>query len=576
MGLMNSALQIGRTALLSYQSALQTVGNNISSAGSPDYTRLSPQLDPLQGPVIAGEIQPGAGVALTGIQRNIDEALEGRIRLAIGAQESGSTQQTSLAQVEAFLDDINGTGVEARLRDFFHGFDDLQNRPEDLATRDLTIANGRLLAESLQTLRAQFSALGADADGQIADIVASANEIARQIGEINEQITTAESSSPTPATGLRDQRDALLRELSEMFDVTVRQQANGAVNVYIGSEALVQAGFVRTLTAVEETDGEFIRTSVRFADNNGQVNIRGGRLEGLIIARDQHGYGQVALVDTLANAVITDVNRIHADGQGLVGYTTLTSAYDLLASDQPLDAGAAGLPFAAYSGSFYITVTDDATGTPLAYRIEVELPGDGTGATLESLAADIDAQVEGVGASVSAGHRLTLTAVDGFTFTFGHDGQVAREDTSGVLAALGLNTFFSGTDARSIAVNDSLVQQPGLLAAASTFHAGDGTNAGRIAALETEACDSLGGTTISDFYNSIAGALTVASSSARDESEAVSSVLSSLQAQKESISGVNLDEEAISLVKYERAFQGVSRFVSVVNDLLRELVTLIR
>ena len=85
MGLLNSALQIGRSALLGYEGALQVVGSNISSAGSADYTRLSPQLDPLQGNLITGDLQPGAGVALTAIQRNIDEALEGRVRLAIGA-----------------------------------------------------------------------------------------------------------------------------------------------------------------------------------------------------------------------------------------------------------------------------------------------------------------------------------------------------------------------------------------------------------------------------------------------------------------------------------------------------------
>ena len=84
MGLLNSALNIGRTALLGYQGALQVIGNNISSAGTENYTRLTPQLSPLQGDTLTGNLKPGAGVALSGIQRNIDEALESRVRLAIG------------------------------------------------------------------------------------------------------------------------------------------------------------------------------------------------------------------------------------------------------------------------------------------------------------------------------------------------------------------------------------------------------------------------------------------------------------------------------------------------------------
>src|SRR3972149_5783852 len=97
MGLLNSALQIGRSALLSYQGALQTVGSNISSAGSPDYTRLAPPLVPIQGSLIANDLQPGAGVALTDIQRYLDEALEGRVRLAIGGQEAPYAPATFLA-----------------------------------------------------------------------------------------------------------------------------------------------------------------------------------------------------------------------------------------------------------------------------------------------------------------------------------------------------------------------------------------------------------------------------------------------------------------------------------------------
>lgn len=574
MGLLNSALQIGRSALLGYEGALHVVGNNVTGAGSPDYTRLSPQLDPLHGGLITGELQPGAGVALTGIQRNIDEALEGRVRLAIGAQASALVREGTLAQVEAFFDDLRGTGIEARLLEFFHTFDELQNTPEDLAIRDLAITSGANLAESLRQLRRQLARLSEDINEQIAMIVVNADEIAQKIARLNEEITTAEAQRQGPAHGLRDQRDALLRELGELFDVTVREQPNGTVNVYVGSEALVQGSSVRGLIAVEEVDGESTCTSVRFADTNQQVDVRGGRLEGLIISRDQHG--QIDALDQLAAAVIADVNRIHADGQGLVGYTSVTGSYDVLATDVPLDNSAAGLPFPPRNGSFYITVADTATATPVAYRIDVDPQGSDAGTTLESLVADVNAQVEGVTASVTSDNRLQVTAEDGFTFTFGHDGQEAREDTSGVLAALGINTLFTGRDAGNIAVNETIAEQPSLLAAASVFLAGDGVNAGRVAALDSALSERLGTTSLSGLYKSIAKGVAVQSAAARDEVEADSTVLASLQAQREAISGVNLDEEAVALVKYERAFQGAARFVRTVDDLLAELVTLIR
>lgn len=575
MGLLNSSLQIGRNAILSYQGALQTIGNNVSNAGSADYTRLSPQLDPIQGVVVNGGLQPGAGVALTDIQRNIDEALEGRIRQAIGQQNASASQQVTLAQIEAMFSDINGTDLATRLSAFFHTFDELQNTPEDLAVRDLTITSGVRVADALRGLRSQLETLGRDIDGQVSQIVERADEVASEIAKLNGQITAAEAGRRGQATALRDRRDALLRELGQYFDVTVREQPNGAMNVYVGSEALIQGGVSRGLVAVRDMDGAFTRTSVRFADTNQQLSIRGGQLAGIITSRDRHAYGRVAALDAMASIVIAEVNRVHADGQGRAGFRSVTGSVDLLAADVPLNSPETGLPDLPRSGSFFITVQDEATGTPVAHRINIDFDADPP-TTLDSLAADISDSVSGVTATVTSDNRLAITADDGFTFTFGHDGDVARNDTSGVLAALGINTFFAGNDARSISVNDALLENPALLAAASVFLPGDGANAGRIAALDTAVSQRAGGRSIMSAYNAIASSVAVDASAANSEADAADTVLSSLQAQKESISGVNLDEEAISLLKFERSFQGAARFVTAVDGLLGELVALIR
>lgn len=577
MGLLNSALQIGRSALLTYQGALQTVGNNISNAASPDFTRLNPLLSPIQGGITGTDLQPGAGVAITEIKRMIDNALEGRLRLAIGGQTESEARQVSLAQLESFFDDVSGAGVGSRLTDFFGLFEELQNRPEDLAARDLTIAGGALLAESLKNLRGQLSTFGQALDSQISDLVVVADQIAHDIGQLNQEIVTGEAGRRSQVTALRDQRDALLRDLSEIFDVTVREEPGGGLNVYIGSEALIQGSSVRSLIAVQDVDGEFVRTTPRFADTNQQVQVRGGRMAGLITAREEDAYGRIDDIDTLATAVIADVNRIHADGQGLRGFTSVTGSYDVLATDAALDSAAASLSFPPQSGSFFITVADDASGTPVAYRIDVALDGTADDTTLESLVEDINANVSGVTATITSDNRLKVEADTGFSFTFGYDGQQPRADTSHVLAALGVNSFFQGTDASSIAVSDTLVANPELLAAASVFISGDGVNAANLAALNAAKSDSLrGDISIQGFFNSIAGAVAVDGSAANSNMDASSSVLFALQSQKESVSGVNLDEEAVSLLKFQRAFQGAARFVTVVDEMLGELVALIR
>jgi len=359
-----------------------------------------------------------------------------------------------------------------------------------------------------------------------------------------------------------------------LFDVSVREQPNGTTNVYVGNETLIQGSTVRGLVAVEQVDGDTSSTSVRFADTNQQVTVRGGRLEGLLLTRDRNA--QIAQVDQLARALIADVNRIHADGQGLAAFTSVTGSMDLLATNAPLDADRAGLDTTPGNGSFYITVADDVTATPVSYRIDVDLDGTDAGTTLESLVASINAQVAGLTASITGDNRLKLVADEGTSFTFGYDGQEARPDTSGVLAALGINTFFSGTDASNIAINETLREDPALLAAAEVFLTGDGATAARIAALINTPSQTLGAASLSGFYRTMANNVAVTGASVRERAEATASVLSSLSAQRESISGVSLDEEAISLVKYERAFQGASRFVRVVDDLMTELVALVR
>ncbi|MFQ5590233.1 MAG: flagellar basal body rod C-terminal domain-containing protein, partial [Phycisphaerae bacterium] len=394
--------------------------------------------------------------------------------------------------------------------------------------------------------------------------------------DLNTEITTSEAGVQSQATGLRDQRDALLRELSTLVDVTVREQPNGAINVYAGSEALVQGTVARRPVAVQESDGEVLRTSIRFADTNGQIEARGGRLAGLVVSRDQQAYARMATIDELAAALIHEVNSIHADGQGLVGFSSLTGSQHVASIDAALDSRAAALSSPVRNGSFFITVSDQETGTPVAYRIDVDVGSHEAATTLESLAADINSQVAGVTASITSDGRITFTADEGATFTFGHDGEQARADTSGVLAALGVNAFYSGTSARDIQVNETISARPSLLAASSTFLSGDGFNAGRVASLGTAASDQLDGASLTEFYTSVAASVAVAGSSADDSVRVADAVASSLQMQKESISGVNLDEEAISLVKYERAFQGAARYVSVVDDLLNQLISLIR
>ncbi|NOT00814.1 MAG: flagellar hook-associated protein FlgK [Phycisphaerales bacterium] len=575
MGLINTALQVGRSALLTYQSALQIVGTNISNAGSPDYTRQTPGLAPISGPPLPEGMRPGAGVALTSLKRSLDESLENRVRTAIGDTESSVTRRQAMTAVENVFDPLVGAQLSERLSEFFNGMSQLQNDPSDLSTRQLTIAAGTALSDTLRQMRSSLVEAGTNLNGEIAGRVETANALAGRVAELNGAIVSAESAG-SPANALRDQRDAALRGLAEIVDVRVRPQGNGSFNVYVGNESLVESGVSRGLRTTTRLDGAFARDEVVFADNGAQVAIHGGQLQGLIAARDQDAFGRLQQVDELAAGIIFEVNRVHSDGQGVSGYSELISSYAVADTEAALNSVEAGLSFQPVNGSFYVAVRDTTTGGLRSYQVQVDLDGVNDDTTLTSLIEDLNDHVPELTASLTVDNRLELTADAGQEILFGFDGQSQRADTSGLLTALGVNTLFDGTDATNIAVRDQLVDQPLLLAAASVAITGDGANAGRLANVGQSTSELLNGASIVDFYGAVAGEVGVSISIAVRDVDANSTVLDALQAQKENISGVSLDEEAIELLKFERAFQGAARYVSVVDRLAGELIALLQ
>lgn len=568
MGL-SSALSVGQSALSAYQAALQLVGQNISNAATPGYTRLSPDLSSIPGVSFrAGQL--GNGVSLSSIRRNGNEALEARLRTALSDQQSAAAERNGLARIENIFDPLGENNLGSLVSEFFKSWGELQNNPQNIATRGIVINQGRAIAERLQGIRGELSGVRDELNSQIVTATQQADQIATKIADLNIQITVAESASNGPASALRDQRNQLLSQLSEMFGITTREQPSGAVNVYVGNEALVQFGESFGLQAVQEKDasGRLVAV-VRLKQGGGIIKPTTGQVEGLITARDSHIGGQQDRLDSLAGAMIYEVNKIHSSGKGLQGFTSLTGTTAVLDASQALSATDNGIAFVPKTGSFFIDVKDNASGSVTRHQINVDLDGIGSDTTLNSLVADINANVPGVTATVLADGRLQLTAASGTTYSF-------ADDTSGALASLGVNTFFSGKDSLDIAVNSVLVNSPTLLAAAKSDLAGDGTNASDIVGLQTRVVASLGGVSLSDYYTTSTSDLAVRASSAQSGLDASGIIFDSLTAQREAISGVNLDEEAVSLINYQRGFQGAARYMNVVDEMLQTLLTLVR
>jgi flagellar hook-associated protein 1 FlgK len=237
------------------------------------------------------------------------------------------------------------------------------------------------------------------------------------------------------------------------------------------------------------------------------------------------------------------------------------------ATNVALNDPAAGLGFAPNNGSFVVHVRQKATGLVTSTLVQVDLDGQGADTTLDSLRTDLGG-IAGVAASTTGGKLKIAASTDAVEISF-------SQDTSGTLAALGVNSFYTGTNAGNIAINATLAARPALLAAARNGEKGDNQTARAIAALESQAMTGLNGTSLKDGYQSMVNGVGAAASGAKTEAEAARVVRETLEGQRESLSGVSLDEEAINLMRQQRAFQGAARLVAAVDEMMRTIIGMV-
>ena len=172
----------------------------------------------------------------------------------------------------------------------------------------------------------------------------------------------------------------------------------------------------------------------------------------------------------------------------------------------------------------------------------------------------------GVVASADDGGRLTLTAPTGRTLQF-------SDDPTGVLAAIGINSYFEGS-AGDLAVRSALVDDPRLLAAGSNLEEGSNGTALLMAQLGDLDNDALGGRSLQDFWITHVDDVAVRTASARNALQASSIVRENLDLAMQQRSGVSMDEELLNLTTWQNQYQAAARFLETLDETMQELLRL--
>ena len=311
MSTLHTILETGWRSLAAHQIALETTGHNIANVNTPGYSRQRVSMSPTI-PLDIVVAQLGTGVEAGRIVRVRQESLDLQVR----GQSSEHGYWESVLGAVRYAEAAFGNeevGLEASLRDFFAAWQDLTTGPEEMPLRAVLVSRAGALADVFNAASSSLQDVQDTLDTQLSGAVAEVNRLADEIAGLNRDVFRGELSGQT-ANDLRDRRDHALDELSRLVSVTWTETPGGRVDVFVGTDALVQGDAANSMSAVAGADGWLVAEW----DAGGGVPSSSGTLAGTEAAHAEIRSLESSL-DELAGALISSLNGLHASGFDLVG-----------------------------------------------------------------------------------------------------------------------------------------------------------------------------------------------------------------------------------------------------------------
>ena len=566
MGL-NSVLHMGAQAIQVFSAGIHVAGQNVSNANNPDYIREKLELSTGSAYRI-GNLIYGTGATADGIKQQINLYLESRLHHAASDFSEADARSGILKSLELRINELGDSDLSTALNQFAGAIENATNQPESTTMRQAVIEQGNRLANHVGSLRTQVNDLRVTQNVRIDQLVNEANRLIDTVADLNPKIVQLEASGllQSDAGTLRSQRYAALNRLAEIVPIQIRERGNGEFDVSISGHPLIVGGTSQHLESAREADRGVQVSMVHLADSHFDISGMGGEIGGIISARDTDIGGFVDDLDAYASSLIYEFNKIHASGEGLSGFESVTSEWRVDDSTTALNAAATGLGFTPEHGSFELKVTNTLTGITETTMVDIDLDGIGTDTTLDSLNAALNA-IDNVSSAITTTNRLQIASESGYEFRFSND-------TSGALAALGINTFFSGRDSTDIGLNDTVVSDHSMLALGQGGGPSDNRNAAIMSQFHDQQLNTLNNESLVSFYETVVANVAQSTASETTIAEGLDGYKQSLLSQRQQFSGVSLDEEAVQLLEFQHAFQAAARLISTADELFTILLNI--
>ena len=561
-----ATIQTSANALQVSELGLQVVSNNVANANTPGYIRQ--ELVQSTGPaVLVGGVLLGYGVRANGVVQKFDDFTAGQLRETLSNLESSKTIDDLYGQIESVFSELSNNDLSSKLAGFSGSIQDVLNQPCNASLRRLVIERGKSLSTDIRNINSQLVSLQGTLNQGIRDSASEINRLTERIAKLNTRIVEIEGggSIKSDAVGLRDEREQMLNSLAQIVDIRAVEQQGGAVTVFVGGEYLVSDGLQRKVAASVDQRANDSVIEIRLADTDSPLQVSSGRLKGYYDARDRAAGSASKDLDQFARDLIEQFNLIHAQGQGLSGFSSVTGTN--AADDVSGAIDLAGLPVEIQNGEFEIQVVDSLSGLTKTHVVRVQLNGGTNDSSLADVTASINA-IAGISASLTPEGKLRIESdSDKITFSF-------QNDSTNFLAAAGINTFFEGNSAATIAVNSVVANDPRMFAASSAGVGGGTGNALKLAQAFDEPLERLGGRSIKQSFEDLVVRTTQDINVQSGVTEGLQNYYKVLEGKLLGITGVNLDEEAVKMIFYQRAFQASSRVIQASSELLDTLMKL--
>lgn len=611
------AIEIGKRSLMAHSTQINTAGHNITNADTEGYSRQRVQIktfDPLYRPDLTREERPGQvgqGSSVESINRLRDELLDQRIVAQSNQETYWTTREKYYTMIEQVYNEPDEISVRTNMDKYWQSWQELSVYPESQAARQAVVTRGETLAESIQQRYKALSGIGDLINGDIDATVKQINTITKQIADINGEIVKVKAMGDNP-NDLLDRRDLLVEKLSGLANITTDIRDDDEFMVHLEGNILVQGHVARNFEVEPMTDNNGY-SRVIWSDTKNTVQVSGGTLGALIELRDVDIREQVQSLNTVTMNFADLVNDVHRAGIGMNNVTGVDFFVQhpfVTSVNGNYDRDGDGVDDHSYL--FRFTGTNSLNPQEkLGLEGEMKLSGkSGTITvpyhatdTIEEVVARINDSDGEVKAYLDRNNRLVLKATTAkemenpdFVIRHVEDNGMFLTGYAGILNGSGAENAYDFAQAdASNALRGEFAVSPVLnpagyvevnpdikgdvLSVAAAYPnsqgksmIGDARAAVEIASIRNTDVMIGKDRTFDDYFANSVTNVGLKGEQAEMNMLSQNAIMDDLRNLRDSISGVNIDEELAEIIKFQHGYNAAAKFVSVIDQMLDTVI----